>query len=76
MNTLNYAAMAREYRNRWGKTGGVVLFHDGQAKGWCAVLPATYSWMPGCIALDEHNHHWMAGGGNDQDGAYYWELMQ
>lgn len=73
---INYVILADEYRCLWKKSGGIVIFHQGEIQGWCDTLRDPSDWKPGCIALDDKNQLWVAEGGNGNDGAQLWERMQ
>ncbi len=65
--------IADNYRNETGRCGGVVVVHDGEVSGWVNELRNPESWVPGCVAVDSDGNQFKAVGGNDYDGADYWE---
>jgi hypothetical protein len=68
---------AHEWRSRHGYLGkgGVIVVFDGLAQGWVNELRNPTNWCPGCIAVDETGHRWIAIGGNDREGAATWMPM-
>lgn len=71
MGDLETAHVWRAINDYIGK-GGVIVIFDGLAQGWVNELRNPETWRPGCIAVDETGHSWIAVGGNDQGGASKW----
>ncbi len=71
MNDLN-TALVWSAQNGYIGRGGVIVIFDGLPQGWVNELRNPETWRPGCIAVDETGHSWIAVGGNDQDGASKW----
>lgn len=65
-------ARAWRARNGYIGRGGVIVVFDGLAQGWVNELRDPESWRPGCVAVDETGHSWIATGGDDQNGASTW----
>jgi hypothetical protein len=55
------------------RTNGVVIVYGNHAAGWCKSLPRAASWPPGCVAVTENGQEYKAVGGNEQDGAEWWQ---
>jgi hypothetical protein len=74
---MNDLETAHEWRaeNGYIGRGGVIVIFDGLAQGWVNELRNPEAWRPGCIAVDETGHSWIAVGGNEQDGASKWMPM-
>jgi len=71
MEELETAHVWRAINGYIGR-GGVIVIFDGLAQGWVNELRNPETWRPGCIAVDETGHSWIAVGGNDQGGASKW----
>lgn len=71
MEDLETAHVWRE-KNGYIAKGGVIVIFNGLAQGWVRELRNPETWRPGCIAVDEAGHSWIAVGGNDQCGASKW----
>jgi hypothetical protein len=67
--------MAAQWRqdNGYVDKGGVIVIYRDEVQGWVNELRDPSSWRPGCIATDSDGNHWLASGGNDQDGATEWQ---
>ena len=65
-------ARAWRARNGYIGRGGVIVVFDGLAQGWVNELRDPESWRPGCVAVDETGHSWIATGGDDRNGASTW----
>jgi len=74
MEDLETAQLWRAQHGYIGR-GGVIVVFDGLAQGWVNELRNPESWRPGCVAVDEDGHGWIAAGGNDQHGASIWMPM-
>lgn len=68
------AIEARHWREQCGYVGrgGVVVVYGGTAQGWVNTLRNPEHWQPGCVAVDEAGHTWVAVAGDGQDGARMW----
>ncbi len=69
------AARWRKARNYTGKDGVVVIF-NGEVQGWVNELRDPQHWQAGCVAVAEDGNEWITVGGNCQDGADSWQLIQ
>jgi hypothetical protein len=49
--------------------GGVVVFFQGEIKGWVNELRNAEHWQPGCMAVDEKGLTWTTFAGSERDGA-------
>lgn len=75
--TKSYHQIAQQYRDaeKYANKGGVIILHKNIAQGWVNALRDPQHWAPGCIAVEENGVCYLACGGNDYDGAEYWELL-
>lgn len=60
-------------KERGYESGGVVVIFEGEVQGWCDELRNPEHWQPGCIAVDVNGGCWVATGGNEYDGAQFWQ---
>lgn len=76
MNKSELLKKRAEYLAENLRAGGVVIINKhGEPCGWTNKLRDPQSWEPGCIAVEENGNCWTAIGGNDYDGATYWQLI-
>ena len=64
---------AKSYKSELGHEGGFVIFFGSEPTAWVKDLQGRCTWVPGCVAVDEHGAEWVATGGDDYDGAKKWE---
>ncbi len=82
MNISKLIKQASEWRqkniadghNYVGK-GGVVVIFGSEVNGWVNELRNPESWRPGAVAIDEVGNVHIAAGGNDDDGAQWWQTI-
>ena len=55
--------------------GGVVLVWQGSVYGWKDCLRDPHHEQPGAYAVDASGHVYIAGGGNEYDGAEEWSRL-
>ena len=55
--------------------GGVVLVWQGEVYGWKNRLRDAVHERPGAYAIDESGHVFIAEGGDDQNGAKCWVVV-
>lgn len=73
--------LARQWRaeqpqERCERQQGVVLIWHGEVYGWKNCLRNPEHERPGALAVDEHEHVYLAEGGNDYDGAEQWTAVR
>lgn len=57
------------------RSRGVVLIWAGEVYGWKDRLRDAVHERPGALAVDTSGHVYEAQGGNDQDGARAWVVL-
>lgn len=67
--------VAQDYRDAWGHEGGYIVLCDGVPQVWKPFLDGASSWEPGCIAIDEDGHKWVAAGGDEHRGSLRWDSL-
>ena len=73
---MSQRSKAKSYRSELGHQGGFVIFSGSEAVAWVKDLQGLRTYVPGCIAVDEHGTEWVATGGDDYDGAEKWEQVK
>jgi len=76
MNKTDLIKKRADYLAENLAAGGVVIINkQGEGCGWSHEVRDPQLWEPGCIAVEENGSCWTASGGNDYDGATYWQLI-
>lgn len=70
-----HATVAQWRQKNQERYGGVVLVWHGEVYGWKNCLRDAVHERPGAYAIDESGLVFIAEGGDDQNGAKYWVVV-
>lgn len=70
-----HAAVGQWRARNQERRGGVVLVWEGQVYGWKNCLRDAVHERPGAYAVDEAGHVFVAEGGDDDNGAKCWVVV-
>lgn len=64
--------LATRWRQDSGRMGGLVVVYRGDVQGWINELRDPQHWVPGCVAINDHNQCWQSIAGDDNHGSLMW----